>query len=53
MTTFYDFAPKIGASWVKKDVKLSLETWDVNVIVYVWYLYSQIKKIKNVECTQE
>ena len=47
MTTFYDFALKIEASWVKKDVKPSLETWNVNdVIVYVWYIYSQIKKNK-------
>ena len=47
MTTFYDFALKIEASWVKKDVKPSLETWNVNdVIVYVWYIYSQIKKLK-------
>ena len=36
MTTFYDFALKIEASWAKKDVKPSLETWNVNdVIVYV------------------
>ena len=54
MTTFYDFPLKIEASWVKKDVKASLETWNVNdVIVYVWYIYSQIKKIKNMECKQE
>ena len=54
MTTFYDFALKIEASWVKKGVKPSLETWNVNdVIVYVWYIYSQIKKIKNMECKQE
>ena len=46
MTTFYDFALKIEASWVKKDVKPSLETWNVNVIVYVWYIYSQIEKNK-------
>ena len=44
MTTFYDFALKIEASWVKKDVKPSLETWNVNVIVYVCYIYSEIKK---------
>ena len=47
MTTFYDFALKIEASWVKKDIKPSLETLNVNdVIVYVWYIYSQIKKLK-------
>ena len=34
----------------KKDVKPSLETWNVNdVIVYVWYIYSQIKKNKRYE----
>ena len=54
MTTFYDFALKIETSWAKMDVKPSLETWNVNdVIVYVWYIYSQIKKIKNMECKQE
>ena len=47
MTTFYDFSLKIETSWAKKDVKPSLETWNVNdVIVYVWYIYSQIKKLK-------
>ena len=50
-TTFSDFAYdltlKIEASWVKKDVKPSLETWNVNdVLVYIWYIYSQIKKKK-------
>ena len=36
MTTFYDFALKMEATWVKKDVKASSETWNVNdVIVYV------------------
>ena len=47
MTNFYDFAFNIKASGAKKDVKHSLETWNVNnAIVYVWYIYSQIKKIK-------
>ena len=47
MTTIYDFALKIETSWAKKDVKPSLETWNVSdVIVYVWYIYSQIKKWK-------
>ena len=46
MTTFYDFAPKIETSWTKMVVKTSLETWNENdVIVYVWFIYSQIKKI--------
>ena len=45
MTTFYDFALKMEASWDKKDVKPSLETWNVNyVTVYIWYIYSQMKK---------
>ena len=44
MTTLYDFGLKIETSWAKKDVKCSSETWNVNdVIVYVWYVYSQIK----------
>ena len=47
MTAFYDFTLKIETSWAKKDVKPSLETWNVNdVIVYAWYIYSQIKKLK-------
>ena len=53
MTTFYDFALKIETSWAKMDIKPSLETWNVNVIVYVWYIYSQIKKIKNMKCKKE
>ena len=54
MTTFYDFALKIETSWAKKDVKPSLETWNVNdVIVYVCYIYFQIKKIKNMKCKKE
>ena len=54
MTTFYDFALKIETSWAKKDVKPSLETWNLNdVIVYVWYIYSQIKKIKNLQYKKE
>ena len=51
MTTFFflwlpDFALEIEASSVKKDLKRSLETWNVNVIVYVWYIYFMIKKNK-------
>ena len=54
MTILYDFAFKIETSWAKKDVKPSLETWNANgVIVYVWYIYSQIKKIKNMKCKKE
>ena len=60
MTTFYDFALKKETSWAKKDVKPSLETWYVtDVIVYVWYISSQIKKLKvwnvkknNSKCSQ-
>ena len=52
-TTFYDFALKMETRWVKKDVKPSLKTWNANdVIVHVWYIYSQIKK-KKMECKQE
>ena len=51
MTTFYDFALNIEASGAKKDVKPSLETWNVNdVFVYVWYIYSQITKTKDMKC---
>ena len=47
MTTLYDFALKIETSWAKKGVKSSLETWNVNdVIVYIWYIYSEIKNMK-------
>ena len=54
MTTFYDFALKIETSWAKKDVKSNFETWNANeVIVYVWYIYSQIKKNKNMKCKKE
>ena len=46
LTTFYDFVLKIEISWVKIGVKPSLETGNINdVIVYVWYIYFQIKKI--------
>ena len=47
MTTLYDFALKIETSWAKNGVNSSLETWNVNdVIVYIWYIYSQIKNMK-------
>ena len=35
MTTFYNFTRKIETSWDKKVIKSILETWNVNVIVYV------------------
>ena len=45
MTTFYDFALKIETSWTKEVVKSSLKTWNDNdVVLYVWFIYSQIKK---------
>ena len=44
MTTFYNFTRKIETGWAKKVVKSILETWNVNVIVYVWFIYFQIKK---------
>ena len=45
MTTFYNFALKTETSWAKMNVKPTLETWNVNgVIVYVYYIHSQIKK---------
>ena len=54
VTTFYDFALKIETNWAKMDVKPSLETWNVNdIIVYVWYIWSQIKKIENMKCKKE
>ena len=41
MTTLYDFALKIEGSWAKKNVKPTLETWNVNdIVVYVWHIYS-------------
>ena len=54
MTIFYDFALKMEASWAKKDVKPSLKTSNVNdVIEYVWYIYSQIKKINSMKYKKE
>ena len=54
MTTFYNFTLKIETSWAKKVVKSILETWNVNdVIVYVWFIYFWIKKIKNMQCKNE
>ena len=54
MTTFYDLALKIEITGAKKDVKPSLKTWNVNdVVVYVWYIYSQIKKINNMKYKKE
>ena len=45
MTTFYKFALKIGTSWAKKVVNLILEIGNVSdFIVFVWFIYSWIKK---------
>ena len=60
MTTFYNFTLKIETSLAKNVVKSILETWNVNdVIVYVWFIYFWIKKLKicnvkknNFKCTK-
>ena len=45
MTAFYNFTLKTETSWAKKVAKPILETWNVNdIIVYVWFIYFQIKK---------
>ena len=50
MSTFYDFALKTVASWAKKEVKPSLDTWNNNnIVVYVRHIYSQIKKKQKYE----
>ena len=46
MTTFYNFTLKIETSWAKKIVEPILETWNANVISYVWFVYSRVKKLK-------
>ena len=54
MITFYDFVLKTETSWAKKDVKPNLETWYVtDAIVCVWYISSEIKKIKNRKSKKE
>ena len=54
MTTFYNFSLVIETSCAKKAAKSILETWNVNdVIVYVWFIYFWIKKIKNMQCKKE
>ena len=53
-TTFYNFAVKIETSLTKKFVKPILETENGNdVIIYVWFIHSWIKKIKNMYCKKE
>ena len=44
-TTFYNFTRKIETSWAKKVVKSILETWNVSIIVYVWFIYFRIKNV--------
>ena len=51
MTTLYNFALELETSWAKKVAKPILETWNVNnVVLYVWFIHSRIKKIKNMQC---
>ena len=45
MITFYNFALKIESSEVTEVVKSISETWNDNVIVYVWFIHSLIKKM--------
>ena len=55
MTTFYNFALKIETSWDKKVVKSILEilyTFN-DLIAYVWFIHSQIKNFKNMQCKKE
>ena len=52
--TFQNFTLSAETSWAKKVVKSILETWNVNdVIVYVWFIYFQVKNIKNMQCKKE
>ena len=55
MTTFYNFALKIETSWDKKVVKSILETLYTfnDLIAYVWFIHSQIKNFKNMQCKKE
>ena len=43
MTTFYNFAFKIETIWAR----------NANNIVFVWFIHSRIKKVKNMECKKE
>ena len=54
MNTFYNFTRKIETRRAKKVFKSMVETGNVNdVIVYVWFIYFWIKKIKNMQCNKE
>ena len=47
MTTFKRFALKTEASRAKKVFKHIFKTWNASdVVVYVWFIYSWIKKLK-------
>ena len=49
MTSFYNFAFKIETVWAE-----SVETSNASdVIVYVWFIQSWIKKFKNIQCKKE
>ena len=54
MAAFYNFALKIETSWGEKVVKPIWETWNAanDVTVYVWFIHSQIKNIKNMQCNR-
>ena len=54
MNTFYNFTRKIETRRAKKVFKSMVETGNVNdVIVYVWFIYFWIEKIKNMQCNKE
>ena len=60
LATLYNFSLQIETSWAKKAVKPILEIWNSSdVVVYVWFIYSLIKKIyisnvkkNNSKCTK-
>ena len=55
MTTFYNFTLKIETSWAEKVGKAILETRNAvnDVIVYVSFIHSLIKFLKNVQYKKE
>ena len=52
MTNFENFTLKTETSCAQKVVKSILETVN-DVIVYVCFIYFQVKKIKNMQCKKE
>ena len=49
ITTFYNFILTIETEWTKKVVKPIPETRNANdVSMYVWFIHSRIKNLKNV-----